>query len=132
MTQLATVEAECRSEEYSQDLSPEAQSELMARVDVISRRLSEPRPARWDGAGIDILSAWPVVPYTRLASMHAPGTSTFATAVVYERCPPADLPKCASAAHPKGVQLLVKRARAFGADAIVLHSDGVKTTASST
>ena len=121
MTELASVEVNCQSDD-TQSLSHEAVAELMAKVEVISRRLGEPRPARWMGAGIDVLNAWPAVPFTRVATMQAPGSSTFATALVYEKCPLPNPPAGQRATHPQGVQLLVKRARAFGADAIVVHT----------
>ena len=44
--------------------------------------------------------------------------------MVYDQCPNECPATGAVAADPKGVQLLVKRARVFGADAIVLHVSG--------
>ncbi len=123
MNQTANAASEYRIDTQL-NLSPEARAELLPRVDVLSRRLSEPRPARWAGAPVEILTAWPSVPFTKLAAMQAPGSATFATAVVYDQCPPETQAKGPVAADPKGVQLLVKRARVFGADAIVLHDSG--------
>ena len=119
MTEPASVEM---LNDFTENLTREAVAELKARVDVISRRRSEPRPARWAGAAVDVLCSLPPVPYTLVASMWAPGSSTFATALVYERCPQLDPVAGKPAAHSPGVQLLIKRARALGADAIVLHS----------
>lgn len=123
MRQTATAAPEYRIDEQL-NLSAEARAELLPRVDVLSRRLSEPRPARWVGAAVEVLTTWPAVPFTRVAAMQAPGSSTFATAVVYDQCPTEPQATGPVAADPKGVQLLVKRARVFGADAIVLHLSG--------
>ncbi len=121
MTQLSIVDAQ-RPTEENQSLSREAIAELVAKIDVLSRRVGVPRPARWVGAAIDVLTRWPEVPYTPVATMEAPGSSTFATAIVYEKCPVAAPEGIKASAQPKGVQLLIKRARDFGADAIILHN----------
>ena len=97
-------------------------AELMSGVEVVSRRLGERRPARWVGAAIDVLASLPSGPHTRVASLWVPGSSTYATAVVYERCPQAGPPAGRPAAHSRSIQLLIKRARELGADAIVIHA----------
>ena len=127
MIELETVEAEYR---WAERLSREVGEELGAQVGVISRRLTQRRPARWTGARVDVLRSWPTVPYTLVASLQSSGTATQATAIVYEGCPePSHL-----AAHPSrgagGVRLLANRAREFGADAIVVHrADGATANA---
>ena len=124
MTQLSIVPAVCVSEDAVETLTRAERAELISKVDVLSRRLGPGRPSRWLGAAVEVLAAWPNVPFTAVAKMQAPGTSTFATAVVYEQLPEVLRSSGAPAAQPKGVQLLIKRARAFGADAIVLHRVG--------
>lgn len=119
MTEIISVEMQ---NDFTQNFSREAVADLMARVDVISRRLSEARPARWVGAAVDVLCSLPQVPYTVVASLWVPGSSTFATALVYERCPHSVPLDGQPVAHSPGVQLLLKRARELGADAVVLHS----------
>ena len=79
---------------------------------------------------MDVLSSLPATPYAVVASLWAPGSNTFATAVVYERCPE----MVATAGWPPeqtaGVRLLIKRARELGADAIVLHDVGLSSAVS--
>ena len=122
MSDLAFAVENCRPVGKRLPLSREAEAELMSGVDVVSRRLSGRRPARWLGAPVDVLSAVPSIPYTRVASLWAPASGLFATAIAYERCPATDQLAALRGDSPPGLQLLIKRARELGADAIVVHA----------
>jgi hypothetical protein len=121
MSHLAHIDAESLASASTERLSEREVDALMAKVDVISRRLTPPRPAHAAGAKLEVLNEWPAVPFTRVAWLQQPGSKTFATAVVYEAEPSAPAPLNRATFGSKGIQMLMKRARDFGADAIVLH-----------
>jgi hypothetical protein len=92
---------------------------LLARSEVKAYRSDNARASCWSAAPVEVLTAFPLSGYRLVAGLRVAGTAQCATAIAYER-PPTD---CAVPPRSSGRELavLIARARALGADAIVIH-----------